>query len=374
MAQPDTAATSAAPNFHLPATLLVYQNFDTGNWEILKNTASTAKINLSNSPAADIHPRLNRGATHIIFASNRTGNFDLFMMKADGSNVVQLTNSAGDDVNPVWSPDGTKIAFESYRDGQAEIYVMNVDGSNQIRLTNSGDFDGMPTWSPDGQMLAFSSRRTGGYRIYTMDAATGANQIQRSYQPNGIYPAWSPDGTTIVHSASFIGGDPANWLAGYYITVYPNDYYVPSSTPSIANIYSPYADILIRGWDPASERVVFDVHYYNRVDTPTYYYYQLSKLEIWSAFQQGSQHETARAFNTNDILSINPDVHTNDLIPPVVQMKQAPYLPASISALTPKWSYVESGSGPSLTDFQYKRENGAWINAHAQIPGELTIF
>ncbi|MBK8433216.1 MAG: PD40 domain-containing protein [Chloroflexi bacterium] len=157
--------------------MLVYQNFDTGNWEVLLNTAAQAKINLSNHPAADIHPRLNRGATHVLFASNRAGNFDLYVMKVDGSNLTQLTASAGDDVNPVWSPDGSKIAFESYRDGQPEIYVMNADGSNQTRLTVSPDFDGMPTWSPDGQTIAFSSRRTGGYRIYTMDAATGPTKF-----------------------------------------------------------------------------------------------------------------------------------------------------------------------------------------------------
>ncbi len=97
MAPPDTAATTAPPNFHLPATLLVYQNFDTGNWEVLLNTAAQAKINLSNHPAADIHPRLNRGATHVLFASNRAGNFDLYVMKVDGSNLTQLTASAWDD-------------------------------------------------------------------------------------------------------------------------------------------------------------------------------------------------------------------------------------------------------------------------------------
>ncbi|MBK8431589.1 MAG: PD40 domain-containing protein [Chloroflexi bacterium] len=215
MAPPDTAATTAPPNFHLPATLLVYQNFDTGNWEVLLNTAAQAKINLSNHPAADIHPRLNRGATHVLFASNRAGNFDLYVMKVDGSNLTQLTASAGDDVNPVWSPDGSKIAFESYRDGQPEIYVMNADGSNQTRLTNDPDFDGMPTWSPDGQTIAFSSRRTGGYRIYTMDATTGANQIQRSTHPYSLSPSWSPDGKLIAFTA-----DPDNEaLAGRSIFI-----------------------------------------------------------------------------------------------------------------------------------------------------------
>ena len=41
------------------------------------------------------------------------------------------------DFYPSFSPDGSKIAFSSDRDGNYEIYVMNADGSNQTRLTNN---------------------------------------------------------------------------------------------------------------------------------------------------------------------------------------------------------------------------------------------
>ncbi len=45
------------------------------------------------------------------------------------NNQLQLTTSAADDVDPAWSPDGAKIVFISNRDGNFEIYVMNADGS-----------------------------------------------------------------------------------------------------------------------------------------------------------------------------------------------------------------------------------------------------
>ena len=41
-----------------------------------------------------------------------------------------------------------KIAFASERDGNFEIYLMDVDGSNQKRLTNNNADDGSPAWSP----------------------------------------------------------------------------------------------------------------------------------------------------------------------------------------------------------------------------------
>src|SRR6185503_7112081 len=95
----------------------------------------------------------------IAFDSNRTGNDEIFVMNADGSNQINLSNNPAHDNNPSWSPDGKKIAFVSNRDGNDEIYVMNADGSNQTRLTNNGSADRTPSWSPDGTKIAFNSTR-----------------------------------------------------------------------------------------------------------------------------------------------------------------------------------------------------------------------
>ena len=50
--------------------------------------------------------------------------------------LQRLTNHAWYDDSPAWSPDGKGIAFASDRDGNWEIYLMNTDGSNPQRLTN----------------------------------------------------------------------------------------------------------------------------------------------------------------------------------------------------------------------------------------------
>jgi TolB protein len=82
----------------------------------------------------------------IAFDSNRDGNYEIYVMNADGSGVRQVTTGGGAD--PAWSPDGTKIAFESDRDGNFEIYVMNSDGSDLRRLTTSPGDDLHPAWRP----------------------------------------------------------------------------------------------------------------------------------------------------------------------------------------------------------------------------------
>jgi hypothetical protein len=79
------------------------------------------------------------------------------------------------DIAPEGSPDGQQIVFMSLRDGNWEIYVVNADGSGLTRLTNDGAQDGLPTWSPDGQTIAFASDRGGAWAIWAMNR-DGSNQ------------------------------------------------------------------------------------------------------------------------------------------------------------------------------------------------------
>jgi len=95
-----------------------------------------------------------RGANgEIAFSSNRTGQPEIVVAAADGTNRVSL-NAPGS--SPKWSPDGTRIAFGSSRDGNNEIYVMNADGTGQTRLTSNADFDSRPQWTADGKQLVFT--------------------------------------------------------------------------------------------------------------------------------------------------------------------------------------------------------------------------
>ncbi|MXX77642.1 MAG: hypothetical protein F4Z33_01345, partial [Gemmatimonadales bacterium] len=69
---------------------------------------------------------------------------------------------------PAGSPDGARIAVSSPLHGDYEIYVMNADGSGVTRLTEHSAFDGLPAWSPDGTRIAFTSDRDGNDEIYVL--------------------------------------------------------------------------------------------------------------------------------------------------------------------------------------------------------------
>ena len=70
---------------------------------------------------------------------------------------------------PAWSPDGKRIAFTSNRDGNYEIYVMNADGTGLRNLTRHPAQDNYAAWSPDGKRIAFISNRDGGHDVYVME-------------------------------------------------------------------------------------------------------------------------------------------------------------------------------------------------------------
>src|SRR3954447_18523154 len=84
--------------------------------------------------------------------------WDIWTVNSDGTDPTNLTNNGVEirDVEPAWSPTGDKIAFASNRDGNYEIYIMDTEGGGQTRLTMSPGNDQWPTWSPDGQTIAFS--------------------------------------------------------------------------------------------------------------------------------------------------------------------------------------------------------------------------
>jgi Tol biopolymer transport system component len=131
----------------------------------------------------------------IAFASDRDGNYEVYVMDADGSNQTRLTSNSAYDSYPSWSPDGLKITFASDRDGNREIYVMNADGSDQTQLTSNG-VGTHPSWSPDGSKIAFTSERDGNREVYVMDP-DGADQT-RLTTAGGTHPSWSLDGSKIA--------------------------------------------------------------------------------------------------------------------------------------------------------------------------------
>jgi Tol biopolymer transport system component/tRNA A-37 threonylcarbamoyl transferase component Bud32 len=146
----------------------------------------------------------------LAFASTRDGDYEIYAVNRDGSDLQQLTFNEGIyDYSPNWSPDGAQIAYVSTADGDAEIMIMNADGSGIRAITDNNSKDVDPDWSPDGEWITFSSNRDGDFELYIM-RPDGSGLRQLTFNDlNDRRPRWSPDGSQIGYYAQ-VGDNTAS--------------------------------------------------------------------------------------------------------------------------------------------------------------------
>lgn len=201
------ATFSPAPIRSAEPMKLLFTSKQSGDLELyVANADGTDPKNLTNHPSNDVCGAWSPDGKQITFFSDRGGTDDLYVMNADGSQVRQLTSGPGRETAPTWSADGKKIAF--VQGGTpletAEICVVSATGGDPINLTNNNVFDGDLAWSPDGKQILFASTRDGqgrDFSLYLMNTdGTNPHAVPGRKDPRkGLtFPDWFPDGKRIV--------------------------------------------------------------------------------------------------------------------------------------------------------------------------------
>jgi len=346
--EPSTHLGGEREESSLPAwTRLVFQSYRDGNWEIyLAQGDGTQPVRLTDHPASDSRPRLNRGGTRVVFSSNRDGNAKIFTMNADGSDLSRLTDRGTPDIYPVWSPDSKQIAFTSRRDDNWEIYVMNADGSAQHRLTYDNADDVMPAWSPDGSQIAWV-RRTGFDGTLWVMNANGTNPHPISGLLRFLQnPAWSPDGNFLAFDCD---SDGDAWSELGLLAV---------DGSSMLTVYDPSEDLVdawMGSWSPDGLWLLFSRVEYVVHDQQLY-------LKNTYLERKVTTYVLKERFATSGF-DLFPDIQSMDLQPPVARVHRLPRL-SSAHGFTVTWSGQDVGpAGIGGYEIQYRAGlTGPWLD------------
>jgi len=168
--------------------------------------------NASDAPdqgSAELRTELKGYRHKIVHESNRSGNWDLWVMNADGANDTNITNTPDvDELYPKASPDGTMICFvcdEGKDDAKMRnLYYMNSDGTGRKKICDNAR---EPCWNSDGTKIAFLKGESDKFSyqdfaskgIFMYGLKSGETKEHPNKKIQHLYTLnWSPDGKWFV--------------------------------------------------------------------------------------------------------------------------------------------------------------------------------
>jgi eukaryotic-like serine/threonine-protein kinase len=178
-----------------------------GSTDIYRFQAGRPVEPVLTSSFAEGQPELSPDGRRVVFMSARSGEMELWIAEADGSNPTQLTHAQGPwQGSPCWSPDGWRIAFDRQtEDGHWDVWTIDADGGSPRRLTKDPRNENVPEWSRDGRFIYFAAQREGDDTekpdIWRVPVAGGAEE--RITHGGGARVQESIDGKTLFVMRGF---------------------------------------------------------------------------------------------------------------------------------------------------------------------------
>jgi len=161
--------------------------------------------------AHDYYPIFSPAGNLLLYASNRDGNFELYLKLLGSDILTQLTSDLGEVSSSAFSPDGNQVVFSNSVGGKPSgLWLVNKDGSDPRKIyETTGNIAGA-VWAPNGKSIAFamsSAEALETYEVYILDLETlTVGPVTKGHLPNaGGSVDWSPDGRSLLLFAGLPG-------------------------------------------------------------------------------------------------------------------------------------------------------------------------
>ncbi|MCG3192557.1 MAG: Protein TolB [Thermoanaerobaculia bacterium] len=158
----------------------------------------------THGPGTDRQPVYSPDGRFVVFASNRTGNWELWRLSLENGALKNLTENSADEWDPAFVGGGDRLLWSSNRTGYFEIWISSSDGSGLKRLSNDGVDAQNPSPTPDGRFAVYSSTNPARLGLWRVDLASG--QEDQLIKGRALLPEVSPDGEIAAYLAAGEGG------------------------------------------------------------------------------------------------------------------------------------------------------------------------
>ncbi len=183
-----------------PDGRLIYASQASGNLDLWMTTADNQQPRqLTREALTDMLPTASADGRYIIFMSTRSGHRNIWRMDIDGGNPKQLTRGNGDSF-PSLSPDGRWVIYSSWNSGQQTLWKTSIDGGEPVQLTQK--LTTRPIVSPDGKWIAcfYQDEKGDGNRVALLPFAGGEPRvIEEMASPELGLLRWSPDSRALTY-------------------------------------------------------------------------------------------------------------------------------------------------------------------------------
>jgi serine/threonine protein kinase/Tol biopolymer transport system component len=202
---------------------IVYATRDNDIW-IIGEDGSNQRL-LTIDEHSNSYPSVSLDGRLIFFSSWRNGNYGIWRMGMDASDVRMLTNGFWDRY-PSCSPDGKWVLYQAYSPGQDTIWKVGADGGTPVQW--KGKLSLLPAISPDGKRIAGYYRETSTSKAVVNVVSFDGGEPEKTFDlPLWNYSRirWTPDGQALTYSVTKeaasnvwlqpLAGDPARQLTNF---------------------------------------------------------------------------------------------------------------------------------------------------------------